>query len=417
MKLILMGLCSLVLFSTFGTCSAEVLTWQKSIREASDVNSELSAAKSLLQSSQYQVKVSRSGFFPQVSATAGYSYDSTDAPKYYSASINASENLFSGFADTIKVNQAKYASSSSDVNLQVTKAKISFDLKSAYMGLDYSQKYIKLTEDIIKRREANLKLVQLRFESGRENIGSLNLSKAYLAQSKFDNLQARNSLDIYKSQLGRVLGRDDFDSIEVEGNVPTQIPPFESIQQLDFKNLVKNIPDYKKAFFNEQIALGAIDLSNSSFYPTLGLTQSVGRSGRESNSPNNTWAVGAAVTFPLFSGGKDYYSYKSITEDYRASAMTRKNTEEAGITKLKQAYTTYIEAVMKLEVDKAFEVASSSRERIAKAQYNNGLITFIDWDTIENDLIIRQKTLLQSYKDRVIAEASWEQAEGKGVIP
>jgi hypothetical protein len=44
-------------------------------------------------------------------------------------------------------------------------------------------------------------------------------------------------------------------------------------------------------------------------------------------------------------------------------------------------------------------------------------MSFEDWDRIENDLIQRQKTVLQSQRDRVTAEAAWEQAQGKGVIP
>ena len=83
----------------------------------------------------------------------------------------------------------------------------------------------------------------------------------------------------------------------------------------------------------------------------------------------------------------------------------------------KDAYRTYVEGVMKLDVDQAFVVAAESRERIAKAQYNNGLTTFIDWDNIENDLINRQKSFLQTEKERVTAEAAWEQALGRGVIP
>ena len=38
-----------------------------------------------------------------------------------------------------------------------------------------------------------------------------------------------------------------------------------------------------------------------------------------------------------------------------------------------------------------------------------------DWDIIENDLITKQKTELQSELNRVNAEASWDLARGKGV--
>ncbi len=411
LALALPGLCCL------GNLQAgEKINWEAGVLETSNANSELKAAKSSLQSSEYKVRGARSGFFPIVTATAAYNYDSTNDPKSYTTAINATENLFSGFSDSSKIDIAKYSRSASIANLDSVKAKVSFDLKTSYMGLYYSQKYITLTEDIIKRREANLKLVQLRFESGRENVGSLNLSKAYLAQAKYDHLQAMNSLEVFQAQLASVLGRDNYFDLEVEGFVPTIPPPFENSRKIEYTNLIKEMPDYKKAIYIEQSAKSSIDLSKSAFYPTLNLEQSAGRTRREFNSPSNTWSVGATLTFPLFSGGKDYYSTKSANEEYRASALSRKNVEESSVTKLKEAYTKYVESAMKVEVDEAFVLAASSRERIAKAQYNNGLITFTDWDTIENDLINRQKTMLQTLRERVSAEAAWEQAQGRGVI-
>ncbi len=418
MKMVLITL-PVLLFSgqVTNAMAAEKVSWEASVAEATNANTELQAAKSSLQSSQYQVNVARSGFLPSVTANAGYNYDSTGQPKNYSANITATENLFSGFSDSAKMDRARLNVSSSEANLTSIKAKISFDLKSAYIGLLYAQKYIALTEDIIKRREANVRLVQLRFESGRENIGSLNLSKAYLAQAKFDHLQALNSLDVSQADLARVLGRDDYSTLEVSGEVPMTKPPYESNRQISYKDIIPELPDYKKAYFDEQSAKANIDLTKSSFFPSLNLTQTAGKTGREHNESNDTWSIGASLTFPLFSGGKDYYTYKGAAEDYRASALARKGIEESSVTKLKDIYTKYIEAVSKLEVDNAFSLAASSRERIGTAQYNNGLITFTDWDTIENDLIVRQKTLLQSQRDRVIAEAAWEQVQGKGVIP
>ncbi len=428
MRLVLFALPSLFYLNVIR--AADKINWEASVREATNSNSELNAAKSSLQSTQYQIKAARSGYYPSIQATAGYSYDSSNSTrsistfnnsnnpsKNYTTSINATENLFSGFSDSSKVDKAKYVSSSSEASLSNVKAKISFDLKTAFMGLVYSQKYIALTEDIIKRREANVKLVQLRFESGRENIGSLELSKAYLAQARFDYLQAVDSLDVYQTQLARVLGREDFADLEVDGMVPVVDPPYKDNRKINYKDLVKDIPVYKKAYFDELSAKSSIDISKSAFYPTISLNQSVGRTGHESNSPVDSWSIGASLVFPLFSGGKDYYSTKSSNEDYRASALSRINTEKDSVNKLKDAYTRYVEAVMKLEVDSAFLKAASTREKVGTAQYNNGLISFTDWDIIENDLITRQKTMLQTQRDRVIAEAAWEQVQGKGVIP
>jgi outer membrane protein TolC len=418
-----MGMKQLLVFilplSSSWCYGVETITWERGVQLATEANSELKSAESSLQSARYSVKGARSGFLPVVAARGEYIFDSSQAAadNTYTVSVTATENLFSGFSDTARLERAKSTRSVSEAGLSNTKAKLNYDLKNAFSGLLYSQKYIALTQDIIKRRESNLKLVQLRFESGRENIGSLNLSKAYLAQSKYDYLQAKNSLDVYQAELARVLGLEDYRDLSVTGAVPVSKPPFEDNRQIDFKILIKDIPAFRQALAEQDVALADVSLARSDFYPSFNLTQTAGRTGREGSSFSSSWSVGANLVFPLFNGGKDYYASKSATEDYRAAIHSTKNIEQSNLTKLKDAYTKYVEAVMKMEVDEAFVTAASSRERIAKAQYNNGLITFTDWDTIENDLIIRQKTLLQTQKERVTAEAAWEQAQGRGVIP
>jgi outer membrane protein TolC len=127
--------------------------------------------------------------------------------------------------------------------------------------------------------------------------------------------------------------------------------------------------------------------------------------------------VGASISIPLFSGGKDYYATKSASESRKAASLSRENVLRVGLAKLKAAYSTYLESVLKLEVDRTFADALIAREKIAREKYNNGLLTFEDWDIIENDLINRQKSLLQSERDRIVSEAAWEQALGKGVLP
>lgn len=415
-----MGMKLMLLLLPFSSSwAAEMITWERGLQLAATANAELLSAQSSLQSARYLVKGARSGFLPVISARADYTFDSSEATteKAYSATLTATENLFNGFSDQARVDRATYNRTASEASLDEARAKVSYDLKSAFSGLLYSQKYIALTEDIMKRREANLKLVQLRFESGRENIGSLNLSKAYLAQARYDFLQAKNSLTVYKAELARVLGLDNADDISVSGAIPVSKPPYEDNTKINFKNLAAAVPDYRQALAQEAVAKTDVVLARSEFFPSLNLTQTAGRNGRQNGPESNSWAIGANLVFPLFDGGKDYYASRSAAEDYRASVHNTKNTADSNVTRLKEAYTKYVEAVMKLEVDEAFVTAAASRERIAKAQYNNGLITFTDWDTIENDLIIRQKSLLQTQRERVTAEAAWEQAQGRGVIP
>lgn len=181
------------------SCSSMVwaqqpLSFQDCVTLAQKNNADLQASEENYKSSQYQVDASRSGNMPQVSASLGYAKNGTNGSSTtttsgdsYTASLNASQNLFSGFADSAKVDQAKAQSRASESSLRSTKAQVSYDLKSAFATAIYAKDSIKISEDIVKRRNDNLRIVELRYESGRENKGSLLLSQANFKQAKLDH--------------------------------------------------------------------------------------------------------------------------------------------------------------------------------------------------------------------------------------
>jgi outer membrane protein len=45
------------------------------------------------------------------------------------------------------------------------------------------------------------------------------------------------------------------------------------------------------------------------------------------------------------------------------------------------------------------------------------MLSFEDWDRIENDLISSQKDDLSGRLNAILAEASWEQVQGKSRLP
>ena len=280
--------------------------------------------------------------------------------------------------------------------------------------MKYAQDNVQLTEKIMHRLEENLRLVELRFESGNENKGSFLLTKASLAQARYDHLQAQQDLVSAQTQLARVLGRGDTGALEVRGDVPLTEP---GAAAPDFQQLVRQIPDYQQVAAQQKSAAASVTLARSGLYPSLDLAGSVARVGDNWFPDSTRRSVGLNLNVPLYSGGKDYYATKSAVSSLDAAASNTDSTERQLLVKLKQTYASYIESAEKLTVDQAFLDAATVRAEIARSKYNNGLMSFEDWDLIENDLIQRQKTFLQSRRDRVVAEAAWEQAQGKGVIP
>ena len=406
------------------------LSWSESLKMATENNPELLAAKETLRAVELQENAALSGFLPQINASLSHSKTNSsfvgggggiplggasDTREVTMAQLNGTWNLFSGFQDMGRYEQAKANTRAQHAQLQSTKARISADLKIAYQGLLYAQSFVALTNEIVKRRQENLRLVELRYESGLENRGSVLLSQANYEQAKYDNIVAENAVRVSSTQLARVLGVDEAHKLEIYDPVPLQDQNPNA--KPDFQKAVLLNPEVLLAEAQEVLAKQSLRVSRSTFMPSLNLTGSTGRM-RVVDDPNDrtTWSIGLNLSFPLFNGGQDYYGIKASSAQLSAASSTLENMRRSVLAQIERAYATYVESIAKLRVDKSFRDATTIRSEISKKRYNNGLITFDDWNIIEDDLILRQKSYLQSVRERVVAEATYEQTLGQGAI-
>ena len=398
--------------------AGEPLTWEESVRQAVAVNPDLRVARDNLRAAEMDARGAGSGFLPKLTGSVS-KYDSTSPTSTitttpdYSAALTASQNLFAGSRDQATVVQARANRVVAEANLRSARARLSFDLKSAFATLRSADDTLVLSADILRRREQNLRLVELLYESGRENKGSLYLTQATLSQARFESLQAEQALRVAQAQFARALGRDDPQAIRLLGNVPITTPPTE----VDFLLVAQGTPDLQRATAQVTAAKAGVSIATSTFWPSLDLSGTASRQGNDWFPGDQRNSVTLSLTVPIFSGGKDYYGARSAGARESAAEATREGLVRVLRAQLEQSHAGYVQAAVKLSVDEDFLKAATARSEIARSKYSNGLMSFEDWDLIENDLINRQKAVLQSRRDRVTAEAAWEQALGNGAIP
>ncbi|MBC7457722.1 MAG: TolC family protein [Bdellovibrionaceae bacterium] len=397
---------------------ARALTWNECVQLAQQNNLELQIADSNLTAAKQDTTIAQSNFYPHVFVTAAGNQTSlTDnVTNTYSAQIGFIQNIFSGFSDFYKTKQSDINFKIAQVNLQIAKAKLSAELKQSYETLLHVQSYLVLTQDIVRRRQDNLQNVQLRFNGGRENKGSVLLSQAYLSQARFEGLQARNQFTSAQENLARILGLANYVSLQVMDNrsIETHIPKIYESQYDDF---VLNAPDYKLVQLQEKSADADVQRAHSGFYPSLDFSGSYGKTDSVFFPElNERWNLGLTLNIPLFDGGRDYASIKSAAAKWNVAAKNSESILKQLKNRIRNAYNDYIESLEKAQVDRVFKNAAEVRADIARNKYNNGLMTFDDWDVVENDFILRQKASLNSNRDSVFKEANWELIQGTGVI-
>lgn len=405
----------ILFFFSVSTYGAEEASWKELVEAMHRDNAEVRAAANTLRASQFGQRAAYNNYLPQLAGTLGYS--KTDGPTVtalrdeYTASLSVSQNIFSGLKDQASVEKASATLDLNQAKLREVVARVSYNLKVAYSDLLYAQRSLHLQQEIIKRRQNNLRLVELRFESGRENRGSVLLSKAYFNQAQYDEFQAQNGILVASAQLARVIGRDEDTVFQLHEDMPLM-----SLDaQPDFRSLAHANPSYNQATANVAGAQASLKEARAGWFPTLGVNASAGSFGSEWFPERDRWSLGVSLSFPLFNGGRDYYGTKNASAVLVSARSTLEDTNRQIVATLKQVYVSYKEAQMKLTVDTSFREAAAKRAEIARVKYQNGLMTFEDWDIIESDLIAREKSVLQSQRDRARAEANWNQVLGKGV--
>jgi outer membrane protein len=410
---------SLVLILSSAARASTLFTWDQSVERVSQTNEAIQSARFRVRSFENQETVAASNFYPQLTGRydAGYSgdeRDGSDVSLKSTLSLSLTQNLFAGLSDYGRVRQAEANTRGAQADLITARAQAGYDLKTNFEGYAYANEYVELANEIIKRRLDNLQMVQLRYESGRENKGSVLLSRANFEQAKYELITAQNAQRTAKYGLAAVLAIENPEEFEITGAVPVQSPgPVPS-----FIDLLPSVPEHLRAVATAEGAQYGIGVARAGFLPTLDVTASLGDSSLVDFTPDTrSWTLGVRLVLPIFNGLSDLGNIRSAAAAGQQAEFSRRSIDRAQLSNLVQAYNNYIQAVTKFKVDQSFRDAALVRAEIGRRRYNNGLLSFEDWDVIENDLINRQKNFLQSKRDRVIAEAAWERAQGRSAIP
>ncbi|MEK6542917.1 MAG: TolC family protein [Elusimicrobiota bacterium] len=400
-----------VIFTLTAAAYGETLTWQDCVREAQTNNPRISEAREALRRSQAQFYGSLSPFLPAVTAGASASR-SKDSLRSYGLDLSARQNLFAGGGDLADVNSARSGTTAAQADLDAALASVGYDLRSSFSRLLYAEQQLDLSQDIALRRKENVRLVGLRYDAGREHKGSYLRSRAAWRQADFEVAQAKRALRVAERSLNVVLGRSLFTVIKATGTLSADQPQATP----DVEALAVNTPAYRRQLAQHRSAKAALAKARSAFYPDISASASTGRRGNDWPPQTDHWSAGLSASLPLFSGGRDYFTVKSADAGLGSAQAALKETLNEELLTLEDAFAAYQDAFERTQVQDDFLEAAKVRSEIARGQYTSGLLSFEDWDLIENDLIANQKSWLAARREAVIAQAAWLKAQGEGPL-
>nr|WP_244241832.1 TolC family protein [Leptospira jelokensis] len=329
----------------------------------------------------------------------------------YSVGLSTNQNLFAGFRDKSGIEKTEALLQAAKQTLSDSKLKICFELKSAYSQALYAKELHQLSIKIKERRTKNRDLVKLRYEVGREHKGSFLLSESFVKQSEYEVSFAERLFQTNWKEIERVIATP----FEVTMDTTFVYEPIveKKISEKEKGNLLDSHPSIMAEQSKVRAAQANIGVAEAGFYPDLNLSATITRQDDVWLPKPRNYSFGLNLTYPLFNGGRDYYNVKIAKSEYEKSIHTRDSKKNLLSFSLEQSYINFKNASEQLLILTEFYKASEIRATIARSQYSNGLISFENWDIIENDLINREKNLLIGKRDLSLAEASYLRNLGK----
>ncbi len=391
-----------------------ILNWADSIAMARKDHPELLAGREAVKQAQAALAGSFEGFLPDASSTFSRTrrqVDSANETDSFSFVTNISEEWFSGFDNTADVLQARRNYRAEKFNYADLESRIAFELRQAFVRLLHAQELVVLRRSIAERRKMNQDIVRLRYEAGREHRGSLKRAEAIYNEALFDVRQAERSIVIERNAFLRELGGRYGTETAASGDLLLMIPPL-PIAEPAFTEIAEKIPSVLRRKELKESAGAGVIKEQSDFWPSVTGSASLADSGNTTKMNSRTWDMGLSVDIPIFNGGAELSDLVSARSDHREAFYTLKDVRDTAFANLIEKWTDLTGALEFVDVRKKFLEAAVDRAEITTIQYQDGLVSFEDWDRIEEELVTSRISLLNAERDAVLAEADWLRSQG-----
>jgi outer membrane protein TolC len=268
--------------------------------------------------------------------------------------------------------------------------------------------------------------VDRRVDLGLATQPALLLSRARVAQSKFDLANARLLVRDAQANLALAMGVAANAPFDVD-NLETHRVPASFTGKVDelIAEAVRQRPDLAAQVASLQARGAGVDRARAEFYPTVDARAKYGEqiwsfqfAGPPTQNPIEPQYAGQlTLTWDLFTGFKRQNQLRQAEANRAAAAASLRSGELATIAEVWRAYYELESTKEKYTAAEAVVAASQEAHAANIETYRNGLSTIVELLTADRDLANARYAIIQSTADVLTASAAVAYAIGAVEAP
>jgi len=385
-------------------------------------NQTIAQAEANYRQAQALVRGARAGFFPTVGASAGVtrsgggsSATAAGVGNQYnlSGSVSWEADLWGRVRREVEASRAEAQASLADLGAARLSAQAS--LAQNYFQLRVLDEQKRLLESTVAAYERSLQLTENRYQAGVAGKSDVAVALAQLEGARAQ----RVDLEWQRGQFEHAIA-------VLVGQAPSRFAlapqPFEQpLPQIPVglpSQLLERRPDVASAERRTAAANAQIGVAQSAWFPDLVLSADGGfRSGEFAQwltAPARFWSLGPALALTLFDGGARRAQLEQARAAYDAQAALYRQTVLGALREVED-YLIQLRVLEQEQVvqRRALEAARESL-RLARNQYQAGLIGYLDVAVLETTALNSERNALSLMGSRLTASVQLIAALGGG---
>ena len=392
-------------------------TFNAALKRAYDTNPELNAERESLNISEAELKVSQSSYFPTITLEGSKSDEDTEKLTNRNGS-NASITDVEPETQSISITQtlidfgrgAELAKSKIGINLAKAKLlkkeqEILYKAADAYTGIISAKRKFVINSSNVNLLERQVETDRIRLERGNISLSDVAQSESSLAGAKAKLIQAENDLLTsrlnYENIIGQLNNIESLDKNSISDLVlPNLLSDAIEISKNKSPDLIISKLEYEQA--KKDTISAKSDLAPSA---ELSFDRSTTDDLSSTYDEREKDVLKATVTWPFFSGGKNYANLNRNRSTETQKSLLLDNSIKKNQTDVASAWSTYQSNKSLLNSVRAqVDAAEIANEGIV-AEYNSGS----DRTTLEviqsNSLLLNaQISLADSEKNYILSQ-------------
>lgn len=185
------------------------------VSQALDSRPDYQASLYSKQSAESDVTISRSGYLPTISASAGYSLNNSEIStisdnKFMNWGISFSLPLFNGFQTNTQVQAAKLQLRNSEDQVAQATRQVQVDVRKAMLNFESAIKALEVSVKAVFSAEEDRRIAEERYNLGAGILLDLLTANANYTQALSNKVNAQYDLVLAKQQLKYVVGAEKY---------------------------------------------------------------------------------------------------------------------------------------------------------------------------------------------------------------